>query len=123
MKKIARRRFIQQMAAVAPVAAIQPFHLIKDMTVSPADKIRIATIGMGIQGHYDTRAALKNPDVELVAVADLYKGRLERAKARALSESSALSKSARNVSFCFCCCCLFLRLSLSLSLLRSQLLF
>lgn len=80
MKKIARRRFIQQMAAVAPVAAIQPFHLIKDMKVSPADKIRIATIGMGIQGHYDTRSALKNPDIELVAVADLYKGRLERAK-------------------------------------------
>lgn len=81
MKKIARRRFIQQMAAVAPIAAIQPFHIIKDMTISPADKIRIATIGMGIQGHYDTRSALKNPDIELVAVADLYQGRLERAKA------------------------------------------
>jgi predicted dehydrogenase len=80
MKKIARRRFIQQMAAVAPVAAIEPFHLVKSMKVSPADKIRIATIGMGIQGHYDTRAALKNPDIELVAVADLYTGRLERAK-------------------------------------------
>ncbi|MBO0936509.1 Gfo/Idh/MocA family oxidoreductase [Fibrella sp. HMF5335] len=47
---------------------------------SPNDKIRIATIGMGIQGNYDTMAALRSPDVELVAVSDLYDGRLEHAK-------------------------------------------
>ncbi len=43
-------------------------------------KSRIATIGMGIMGYNDTNTALKIPGTELVAVADLYSGRLERAK-------------------------------------------
>lgn len=47
---------------------------------SPADKIRIATIGMGIMGNQDTDSALKVPGVELAAVCDLYTGRLARAK-------------------------------------------
>ncbi len=43
-------------------------------------KSGIATIGMGIMGYNDTNTALKIPGTELVAVADLYTGRLERAK-------------------------------------------
>jgi predicted dehydrogenase len=46
----------------------------------PNDKIRIATIGMGIMGFNDTRAALTTSGVELAGVCDLYKGRLDRAK-------------------------------------------
>jgi predicted dehydrogenase len=48
--------------------------------ISANDKIRIALIGSGIIGHYDTDTALKVPGIEIVAVCDLYKGRLERAK-------------------------------------------
>jgi predicted dehydrogenase len=48
--------------------------------ISASDKIRIACIGMGIMGNADTDTALKVPGVELVAVSDLYTGRLERAK-------------------------------------------
>ena len=48
--------------------------------VTANDKIRIGLIGSGIIGHYDTSTALKVPGVELVAVCDLYKGRLDGAK-------------------------------------------
>lgn len=44
------------------------------------DRIRIALIGAGIIGHYDTDTALKVAGVELVAVCDLYSGRLDYAK-------------------------------------------
>ncbi|MCU0450612.1 MAG: Gfo/Idh/MocA family oxidoreductase [Bernardetiaceae bacterium] len=44
------------------------------------DKLRLACIGMGIIGHYDTRSALSAGGAELVAVCDLYDGRLAQAK-------------------------------------------
>jgi predicted dehydrogenase len=46
----------------------------------PNDRIRIATIGMGIIGFIDTKTALKVPGTELVAVADLYEGRRVHAR-------------------------------------------
>lgn len=47
---------------------------------SANDNLRIATIGVGIIGFIDTNTALEVPGTELVAVADLYQGRLDRAK-------------------------------------------
>src|SRR5665647_2488155 len=54
--------------------------LVSKTVISANDKIRIGLIGCGIIGHYDTDTALKVDGVELVAVCDLYTGRLERAK-------------------------------------------
>ena len=47
---------------------------------SPNNQINFALIGCGIQGIIDTNVALEIAGVKLVAVCDLYKGRLERAK-------------------------------------------
>jgi len=44
------------------------------------DHINLALIGTGIQGIWDTNAALRVPGVKLVATCDLYTGRLIRAK-------------------------------------------
>lgn len=49
-------------------------------TVSPNDRIQIAVIGAGGQGMGDTTTALRVPGIELVAAADLYTGRLARAR-------------------------------------------
>jgi predicted dehydrogenase len=48
--------------------------------VPPNERIQIATIGFGIQGQGDTRTALRVRGTELVAVADVYDGRLTLAK-------------------------------------------
>ncbi len=47
---------------------------------SSNDKVRVALIGTGIQGHSDLEAALNVPGVELGAACDLYTGRLDRMK-------------------------------------------
>ncbi len=86
-----RRHFIQQMSGTALALAATNSGLAfasqwqnrvdgYSRKISPNDKIRIATIGMGIMGFNDTNTALKVPGTELVAVADLYSGRLERSK-------------------------------------------
>src|SRR5689334_17996917 len=49
-------------------------------TVSPNDRVQLALIGQGIRGNEDARTALRVPGVELVAVADVYQGRLDRSK-------------------------------------------
>lgn len=81
-----RRNFLKNVTAASALLATEsiakPFYIIKDLKkISPNDKIRFATIGMGIQGHSDTKAALRSSqDVEFVAAADLYDGRLTRVK-------------------------------------------
>ena len=71
-----RRHFLQATSAaglaVSTSAAQQKF--------SSNDRIQIATIGIGGMGTGDTRSALAAPGVELVAVADVYEGRLLRAQ-------------------------------------------
>lgn len=80
-----RRNFLRNVTAASALLATEsvakPFSIIRDLEKgSPNDKIRFATIGMGIQGHQDTRAALRAGNTEFVAAADLYDGRLTRVK-------------------------------------------
>jgi predicted dehydrogenase len=67
-----RRQFFPMLAAAGVAAAQQ--------SVAPGDRIRIATIGFGGMGMGDTAYAKSVPGVELVAVCDLYDGRLRRAR-------------------------------------------
>lgn len=67
-----RRHFLTTAAATATALA----------QTSPNDRIRIALIGAGGQGSGDTSNAIQIPGVELVAVSDIYEGRLTRAKER-----------------------------------------
>ncbi|WP_254560935.1 Gfo/Idh/MocA family protein [Dyadobacter diqingensis] len=81
-----RRHFLKSVTAASALIATgsvaKPFNIIRDLKkISPNDKIRFATIGMGIQGNQDTKAVLRGvPDAEFVAAADLYDGRLTRVK-------------------------------------------
>ncbi len=103
---ISRRNFVKLATATTLVAGASRdvlgsmgTHLIKPreqqtQTASPNARIRIATIAVGGQGVSDTNAALRRtgpqtdqaapsalgPGVEVVAVADLYDGRLARAQ-------------------------------------------
>jgi len=86
-----RRKFIRQLGGTSLLMASGTLQMMAaDETqkriipymrnISPNDKIRIATIGMGIMGHADTDTALKVPGIELAAACDLYTGRLTRVK-------------------------------------------
>lgn len=89
--KSSRRKFIGQIgsssillaAGILPVRAsdeTKKLVIPYKREISQNDKIRVATIGMGIMGNADTDTAIKVPGVELVAVCDLYNGRLLRTK-------------------------------------------
>jgi predicted dehydrogenase len=65
-----RRHFLQSTTA----------GLLAAQRISANDRIRIALIGAGGMGSGDTRYQLSYPGVELVAVCDIYDGRLTRAK-------------------------------------------
>ena len=67
-----RRHFLQTTATAAAAAPAKSY--------SANDRIQIATLGVGGMGSGDTRMALTVPGVELVAVADVYDGRLRRAR-------------------------------------------
>jgi predicted dehydrogenase len=80
-----RRNFLKLAAvsalarAAAPAAAEDEPPLGCGKTSSDK-RVGLATIGIGGQGTSDTKAALKVPGVELVSVADVYDGRLVRAR-------------------------------------------
>src|SRR3954463_4170647 len=83
MKRPTRRDFLKSAAAggAAMPSLLRGYELAPaPQAVTPGDRIRLALIGAGGQGSSDTRTAVRVPGVELVAAADIYEGRLARAK-------------------------------------------
>ncbi|HET7293567.1 MAG TPA: Gfo/Idh/MocA family oxidoreductase [Vicinamibacteria bacterium] len=80
-----RRDFLKR-ATAASIATVAARPLAADeppgcsAPSAGGSRVGLATIGVGGQGTGDTKAALKVPGVELVAVADVYDGRLQRAR-------------------------------------------
>ncbi len=86
-----RRTFIQKMALGATSLSGMPLLLSREeqvsrlhrsMAHSANDNVQLALIGAGGMGSEDVKTALKIPGVKIVAVCDLYKGNLKRAKER-----------------------------------------
>jgi predicted dehydrogenase len=83
-----RRKFIQQISAATaavtlpslPKAAVETRVLKLTKKTTNPKPINIACIGMGIMGMRNCKTILQIEGINLVAVCDLYKGRLERAK-------------------------------------------
>ncbi len=84
-----RRQFIKVASSSTLAAGAAPYIWSGDedtsgeesrQSVSPNDRIQIATIGIGIRGFIITRDAVERPGVELVAAADCYDSRLVRTK-------------------------------------------
>ena len=88
-----RRNFLKKMAvstaAVATGTTIfanenkaETFQILKRNIFGANDTINIGLIGAGGMGTQDTITALQVPGIKLVAVCDLYEGRLKEAKTR-----------------------------------------
>ncbi len=91
--KNSRRSFIKKASIASAAVGTSPFILSASQgerlflttpkyknSFTANDQINLGLIGSGIQGIYDTQAALSVDGVNLVAACDLYQGRLERAK-------------------------------------------
>lgn len=90
-----RRKFIKQLGVTTAAIAgskllsgsaqntIRSFYpMLRQNINSPNNNLQIALIGAGGMGTSDTNTALQHQGIKLVAVADLYEGRLKAAKDR-----------------------------------------
>ncbi len=88
-----RRNFLKKIGLTGAAATLSPLAFAsaeKDQrtyisyikNLADDKPIKLALIGAGIMGTEDTNSALKHKNVELVAVCDLYQGRLDSAKTR-----------------------------------------
>lgn len=82
-----RRKFLRRITGATAAISLgtevftrDAFVIQPKVKITSTDTVRLGLIGAGIIGHYDIDAALKVPGTELVAVCDLYDGRLEYAR-------------------------------------------
>jgi predicted dehydrogenase len=76
-----RREFLRQVVSGAATVAASSL-VVSDRVLGANDRIRIGLIGAGSRGQEIFRAAMGCPDVEAVAVADVYTRRLDEVKAK-----------------------------------------
>jgi len=84
-KKFNRREFIKRSSgAIAGLTAFPYFVPAtvfgKNKFVAPSDKIRLGCIGVGGQGHWNMQAFLREKDAIVVALCDVNKNHLQKAK-------------------------------------------
>ena len=77
-----RRHFLQGSTLAGLAASALSAQDEAEKRVSANDRVRVALIGAGGMGSGDAESSQKVPGVELVAVSDIYEGRLTRAKER-----------------------------------------
>src|SRR2546422_2007686 len=75
-KDIRRREFLKGAAASAAVAAVLP----SSRVLGANDRVRLGAIGFGARGQEDMHEALRLPNVEFFAPADVYNRRQAEAK-------------------------------------------
>src|ERR1019366_4630705 len=80
--EVTRRDFLKGGTAGASLAALSGINFITNPSrvFGANDRIRFGMIGCGDRAQEDLRAALKSPNVECVAAADVYTRRLEEIK-------------------------------------------
>ena len=80
--ELTRRDFLKTVGGAAATAPIVLRARTSALSQTPSsnDRIRFAAIGVGIRGQQDVRSALRTPGAELVAVSDIYDGRMTLAK-------------------------------------------
>jgi len=77
-----RRHFLQASSIAGFAASALSAQDEGEKKVAANDRIRVALIGAGGMGSGDAESSQKVPGVELVAVSDIYQGRLTRARER-----------------------------------------
>jgi predicted dehydrogenase len=79
MKSSSRRSFIGQVIATGVAPALIPSHLLRSAT-APSNKVTLGVIGVGAQGTGDMKAFLTHDDVRVVAVCDVNRKNIDRAR-------------------------------------------
>src|SRR5690349_14267803 len=80
---ISRRHFLTASSVASGVALAQTAMAQTDSRkIGANDRIQVGCIGFGIMGQGDVKTAVSLPGVQLVAVADVYDGRLKLARER-----------------------------------------
>ncbi len=79
---ITRRHFVQASSLASTAALGRAFAQEAQKKIFPNDRVQMACIGFGIMGQGDVETVTSLPGVELVAVADVYDGRLAAARER-----------------------------------------